>query len=329
MATPAQWIEGARPRTLPAAIAPVARRNRCCRLPGRLRLVEGAAGPRRRAGPADRRELRQRLLRRHPRHGREPGRAAPAGRLEGGQSTAGEDGCLHPASASARVLGVVLCATSNWWLLRRRRRLAARGVVLHRRQEAVRVPRARRGQRLPVLRAGRCARYDLRAGREAALDRCRRCSRPSASIACALLVANNLRDIPTDTETGKRTLAVVLGAARLAAALRGADRAGVHPGRCCPPWPRRGLCSGLIALPLGVRAVRVVVSDAVGPALIPVLKDTGLTELVYAVGLAVGWPSAARPTGRVRASGRSTAKRSSVSRYGAMSRPCVCSQPSS
>jgi 1,4-dihydroxy-2-naphthoate octaprenyltransferase len=29
-------------------------------------------------------------------------------------------------------------------------------------------------------------------------------------------------------------------------------------------------------------------SDAVGPALIPVLRDTGLTELVYAVGLAVG-----------------------------------------
>jgi 1,4-dihydroxy-2-naphthoate octaprenyltransferase len=39
---------------------------------------------------------------------------------------------------------------------------------------------------------------------------------------------------------------------------------------------------------LAVRAVRVVVSEAVGPALIPVLRDTGLTELVYAVGLAAG-----------------------------------------
>ena len=30
-------------------------------------------------------------------------------------------------------------------------------------------------------------------------------------LACAILVANNLRDIPTDTTAGKRTLAVVLG----------------------------------------------------------------------------------------------------------------------
>jgi 1,4-dihydroxy-2-naphthoate octaprenyltransferase len=44
----------------------------------------------------------------------------------------------------------------------------------------------------------------------------------------------------------------------------------------------------LLALPLGVRAVRVVTSNAVGPALIPVLKGTGLTELVFAVGLAAG-----------------------------------------
>ena len=31
------------------------------------------------------------------------------------------------------------------------------------------------------------------------------------ALACAILVANNLRDIPTDTVAGKRTLAVVLG----------------------------------------------------------------------------------------------------------------------
>lgn len=32
----------------------------------------------------------------------------------------------------------------------------------------------------------------------------------------------------------------------------------------------------------------MVLSDAVGPALIPVLKNTGLTELLYAIGLAIG-----------------------------------------
>ncbi len=34
---------------------------------------------------------------------------------------------------------------------------------------------------------------------------------PVGLLACALLVINNLRDIPTDSQTGKKTLAVVLG----------------------------------------------------------------------------------------------------------------------
>src|SRR5215213_6086030 len=34
------------------------------------------------------------------------------------------------------------------------------------------------------------------------------------ALACAILVVNNLRDIPTDTLAGKRTLAVVLGTER-------------------------------------------------------------------------------------------------------------------
>src|SRR3954454_5495810 len=37
-------------------------------------------------------------------------------------------------------------------------------------------------------------------------------------LACALLIANNLRDLPTDAAAGKRTLAVVLGNARSRAA---------------------------------------------------------------------------------------------------------------
>ena len=44
------------------------------------------------------------------------------------------------------------------------------------------------------------------------------------SLACAILVANNLRDIPTDRETGKRTLAVVMGDQRLTRPLHVAAR---------------------------------------------------------------------------------------------------------
>jgi 1,4-dihydroxy-2-naphthoate octaprenyltransferase len=107
------------------------------------------------------------------------------------------------------------------------------------------------------------------------------------SLACALLVANNLRDIPTDTVSGKRTLAVVLGPQRsrrfYAALVAVAFILAVLCGLAT--W---WALVALIALPLAVRAVRVVVSDAVGPALIPVLRDTGLAELLYAVGLTAG-----------------------------------------
>ena len=107
------------------------------------------------------------------------------------------------------------------------------------------------------------------------------------SIACALLVANNLRDIPTDTVTGKRTLAVVLGASRsrkFYAALIAVAFVLAAVSVIATPWT----LLALVALPLAIKSARVVLSDAVGPALIPVLKGTGQTELLYAVGLAIG-----------------------------------------
>ncbi|GAA0951817.1 1,4-dihydroxy-2-naphthoate polyprenyltransferase [Kribbella koreensis] len=107
------------------------------------------------------------------------------------------------------------------------------------------------------------------------------------SIACALLVANNLRDIPTDSVTGKRTLAVVLGAAnsrRLYAALIALAFILAAVSAVATPWT----LLALVALPLAAKAAKTVLSDAVGPALIPVLQGTGLTELVYAIGLTVG-----------------------------------------
>ncbi|HEU4492468.1 MAG TPA: 1,4-dihydroxy-2-naphthoate polyprenyltransferase [Jiangellales bacterium] len=108
------------------------------------------------------------------------------------------------------------------------------------------------------------------------------------SLACAILVANNLRDIPTDTAGGKRTLAVTLGQRRtrllyvvlmilpyaLALVLSVAGR----------PWSALAVLSA----PVAVRAARPVVGGATGPDLVPVLRDTGLTELCYAALLALG-----------------------------------------
>ena len=64
---------------------------------------------------------------------------------------------------------------------------------------------------------------------------------PVGLLASALLVVNNLRDIPTDTEAGKRTLAVRLGAARTRMLYRACSSA---PTRLCScwPWPARRCC---------------------------------------------------------------------------------------
>jgi 1,4-dihydroxy-2-naphthoate octaprenyltransferase len=107
----------------------------------------------------------------------------------------------------------------------------------------------------------------------------------TGALSTAVLVANNLRDIPTDTESGKITLAVRLGdrgtrifyqvllavAAVLTLALTAAT-----------PW-----CAlGLLATPLAMRAAEPVRTGQSGPALVPVLRDTGLTMLVWSIAVA-------------------------------------------
>jgi len=107
----------------------------------------------------------------------------------------------------------------------------------------------------------------------------------TGALSSAVLVANNLRDIPTDAVSGKRTLAVrlgdngtrifyqalLVGAAVLTLTLTAAT-----------PW----CATGLVAAPLAVRAAAPVRSGRVGPELIPVLRDTGLTMLVWSTAVA-------------------------------------------
>lgn len=108
------------------------------------------------------------------------------------------------------------------------------------------------------------------------------------ALACAILVANNLRDIPTDVEAGKRTLAVVLGDARsrtfYVVLVAAAAVAAVAIAVGATPWAVLALPGLLPAVP----AVRAVVGGAVGPALVPVLKTTGIAELLWSAGLALG-----------------------------------------
>jgi len=103
------------------------------------------------------------------------------------------------------------------------------------------------------------------------------------ALACAILVANNLRDIPTDEIAGKRTLAVVLGSRRARLLYIALVVSAYLMALAVAAAGAPGVLVVALSLPLAVRAGRVVYGRATGVALIPVLRDTGLLELAYAV----------------------------------------------
>jgi 1,4-dihydroxy-2-naphthoate octaprenyltransferase len=112
---------------------------------------------------------------------------------------------------------------------------------------------------------------------------------PVGLLATALLVINNLRDIPGDTQVGKRTLAVRLGDQRTRVLyvllLVGAV---VAVPLVCGLGGRPAGALALIAIPLAHRPVTRVLEGAKGPALIPVLAATARVQLVFGILFAAG-----------------------------------------
>jgi 1,4-dihydroxy-2-naphthoate octaprenyltransferase len=106
-------------------------------------------------------------------------------------------------------------------------------------------------------------------------------------LACALLVINNLRDIPTDSETGKRTLAVVLGDQRTRALYIGCIVVPFCVALVLAPTRPLTLLA-LAALPLALAPVRQVRDGATGRSLIVALGQTGRLELAYGALLTLG-----------------------------------------
>ena len=111
---------------------------------------------------------------------------------------------------------------------------------------------------------------------------------PVGLLATALLVVNNLRDIPTDAEAGKRTLAVRLGdrTTRIVYVTMLVDVfllvvvLGVTA--------RMPALLGLVGIRFAIPPIRRVQAGAKGPELIPVLGATGKAQLVTGVLLAFG-----------------------------------------
>ncbi len=108
------------------------------------------------------------------------------------------------------------------------------------------------------------------------------------ALACVLLVANNLRDLGGDSAAGKRTLATRLGdrgTRWFFVGLTALASFGVLAvAATSTGWSLLGLA--MLAL-LGPACGRVV-AGASGQDLIPVLRDAGLAELLCALGLLIG-----------------------------------------
>jgi 1,4-dihydroxy-2-naphthoate polyprenyltransferase len=110
---------------------------------------------------------------------------------------------------------------------------------------------------------------------------------PAGLLSCALLMVNNLRDIDSDTEAGKRTLAVLIGDARSRLSYLGclfvpfvlaAAIAVVRPLTLLT----------LLALPLAAAPARAVRGGASGPALIKALGQTGRLQLAFGLAFTIG-----------------------------------------
>jgi 1,4-dihydroxy-2-naphthoate octaprenyltransferase len=113
------------------------------------------------------------------------------------------------------------------------------------------------------------------------------------ALACAILVANNLRDIPTDRAAGKRTLAVVLGDRRTrgcyVALLLVAYGAALLTSAVATRWALLALLSA----PLARTPLQVIRAGGQGRDLIRVLAGTSRLHLGYGalLGAGLAWSS--------------------------------------
>ncbi len=110
---------------------------------------------------------------------------------------------------------------------------------------------------------------------------------PVGLLATALLVTNNLRDIPGDTVAGKQTLAVRLGAVRtrqLYVAMLAVAFLLLVP----LAMERPAVAGAAVAVVLAVGPVKRVLAGADGPQLIGVLVATGQVQLAFGLLLASG-----------------------------------------
>jgi 1,4-dihydroxy-2-naphthoate octaprenyltransferase len=113
---------------------------------------------------------------------------------------------------------------------------------------------------------------------------------PVGLLIAGILVVNNVRDIESDRRSGKRTLAVRLGRRRTRVMFVAMLVLAFASGLVCwiagplSPW----LALTLIAAPLAVVVARTVCTRTDGPSLIGALARSGILALVYCLLLSAG-----------------------------------------
>jgi len=289
MTTAGEWLAGARPRTLPAAVVPVAVGSGAAAAVGDpvwwrvpLALVVSLALQ---VGVNYANDYSDGI------RGTDAQRVGPL-RLVG-SGTASARSVRRAALACfavAAVAGLVLAAVTTWWLLA----VGAAAIAGAWFYTGGRSPYGYRGlgEISVFLFFGVVAvvgtSYVLvqRVTATAVVA-----SVPVGLLACALLAVNNLRDLVADGAAGKRTLAVRIGdgpTRRLYAVLM----LGPYPLAVILGLRAPFALLALLALPLALTAVSRVRGKAAGMALVDVLQRTGRAQLAYglllAVGLAVG-----------------------------------------
>lgn len=286
MATLADWVEGARIRTLPAAAAPVLVGT------GAAYALDAGSVPRAllAAGVALALQVGVNFANDYSDgvRGTDDVRTGPP-RLTG--SGAARPGTVKLAAFAsfgvAAVLGLVLCALAGtWWLVA----VGALSVLAAWYYTGGRTPYGYRG----LGEVGVFVFFGLVATLGTTYTQALRVSWPAVAgavgiglIACALLMVNNIRDIPTDSVAGKRTLAVRLGDR---AARRGYVAMLVVPVvlALVVALEHPFALLAILVVPAVVRVSRRVLGGAAGRDLIVVLRDTGLVELGYGLLLGAG-----------------------------------------
>ncbi len=286
MATPEQWLAGARPRTLPAAVAPVlagtgvaAFLDAAVWWKALLALVVALALQ---VGVNYANDYSDGV------RGTDADRVGPMRLVGSGVAApAAVKRAAFVAFGVAAVAGLVLALTSAWWLVL----VGALCVAAAWFYTGGRTPYGYNalGEVMVFVFFGLVAVVGttyVQAG-TAPLAAWFAASGVGA-LACAILVANNLRDIPTDRAVGKRTLAVVLGdeQTRYLFAFLVGVAAIMLLGVALVTGI--GALLGLAYLATAWPATRVVLAGAGGRALIPVLQQVGGAEILYAAGLFLG-----------------------------------------